>query len=202
MKEHADQADRATRALSTHRLDGRKQGWGWPYAEELATQRQVSDVAALVGWDDPRTKKRVDGLVAANVALQAERRRLFGDLHAAAKADLVVHDLDAHLEETACGARKAALGLRAIKSPCVARITLRNDGTLPLALTPYSGPSAYVATAATGPVDARFEGITKTELAPKESVEVIVVPKATSIDAEPAIIRICVTGTCDVLRAR
>jgi hypothetical protein len=201
-KLHGERADKTARALAAHKLDGRRPMWGWPAGDVGGAQSAASDVAALVGWDDPRTKKRIDGLAVAVASLEAQRGRLFGELRAAAKPDADVRGLHAHLEELACGPRKAAVGAHAATSPCVARVSLRNDSADVVAFTSYGGPQAYVATAASGPVAARFENLPKTELAPAETLEVLVVPEGIAIDAEPALIGLCVGSTCDVLLAR
>jgi hypothetical protein len=201
-KVYGERADRAARALATTKLDRHRPMWGWPAGEVTKVQSRTADVAALVGWDDPRTKKRVAGAAEAEAQLVARRESFFGELHAVAKTDADVHGLHAHLEELACGPRKAAVGAHAATSPCVARVTLRNDTADVVVLSPYSGPYPYVATAATGPVPARFEPQKKSELAPQDTLEVIVVPEGVAIDTDPALVGICVAGTCDVLLAR
>ena len=201
-KLHGERADKGARALSAHKLDGHRPMWGWPESEVHGAQGKTADVAALVGWDDPRTKKRIDGLAVAVASLEAQRGRLFGELHAGAKVDADVRGLHAHLEELACGPRKAAVGAHAATSPCVARVSLRNDSADVVMFTPYAGPQAYVATAATGPKAARFEHLPKTEIAPQETMEVLIVPEGLVIDTEPALVGLCIGSTCDVLRAR
>ena len=202
VKLHGERADRAAHALAATKLDRHRPMWGWPDSEVGRVRARAADVAALVGWDDPRTKKRIDGAEAAEAELVRRRGQFFGELHAVAKADADVHGLHVHLEELACGPRKAAVGAHAATSPCVARVTLRNDSADTVPLSHFSGPYPYVATAATGPVTARFQAHEKKELAPQETVELIVVPEGVALDTDPALLGICVGGSCDVVRAR
>ena len=190
---YAEAADDANKKLSRHSLDGHAPEWGWPRLEIIGAQRRVADVAGLVGWDDPRTKKRIDGNAAAVAAVEAQRARVFDDLHASAGPEADLHGLHAKVEEIVCGAPR---------SPCAARVTLRNDASAPIPLGHYGGASPYLAMPGTGPVDGRFEGIDKGEIAPKETLEVRISADGAPLDAGPALVGICMSNRCAVLRAR
>ncbi len=202
VKEHGARADRDARTLAGAKLDGRRPLWGWPTSDLTKQQGRAGDLAALVGWDDPRTVKRVVGLASAEAVLEAKRERLFGELHAAAKADADVHGLHVHLEEIACGARKAALGVASATSPCVARVTLRNDTDGVISFTPYSAPQPYLATAKTGPLWARFDKLVAPELASKATAEALVIPEGVALEDEPALLGVCIAATCATVLAR
>ena len=202
VSDHGERVEREGAVLAARPFDGRRPDWGFPGGALGDMAASVEDVAALVGWADPRTVKRVESLAAAEGALAAKRRQMFEDLHGASGADIDVHGLHAHFDELACGARKAAVGAISAASPCVAKLTLRNDGSDPMRFSGYGGPYPYVATASVGPLDARFDGLGVTDLAPKESREVIVTPNGLDLEKAPAIVGVCVSGTCATLLAR
>lgn len=187
-------ADMAVTKITRRALDGSGPDWGWPHAELLDAQRSTGDAAALVGWDDPRTRKRVERVDAAVAALEAQRPKVFGELYAKAADSGSAEDLSVRLLEASCGAG----------GTCAPRVALRNDGKRPLSVGEHSiGVSAYVATSSTGPVRARIAGGDPDllSIAPGQTVEVTVTASA-PVTGDRALLGVCGWTRCAVLRLR
>jgi hypothetical protein len=185
-RHYGDAAARANAALSSAKLDLRKPDWGWPEGKINASERAASDVAALVGWADPRAASRVADVATVKARLETDRAGAFAELLQSAGAETVVRDLHVHLDAIECGPSGRA---------CVARVTVTNEGAV-------SAPvSAYVANEGTGPVGARVtlaDGASR--VAPGASAGVTIAPSSgTSLDEGSAVIGVCVSDACATL---
>jgi eukaryotic-like serine/threonine-protein kinase len=192
----AARADASRDKLSRAELDGRTYDWAWPTADMKAAQKDVADVAGLVGWDDARVHRRVAGLDAAIASVEAKKPATFESLYAKANESAKVSRVTITARDTSCADHGAA---------CTIRVTMKNDGDKPLMRTGWAGVTAYAANRESGPQPASFELRTMEggSLDPGATLETTASPPRTlSLGNGPAILGVCRDGQCAAIRLR
>ena len=165
-------ADVGVRELGRRELDPNAVGWGWPTVDLETARELVADVAGLVGWDDARARNRVVAVDAAVLALDRRKADVFQKLYAVARDDVDGAGVRARVTHFACAG-----------GACTASVHLDNRRDTPLALGELADASLYLATEATGPIDATIEGSSsRVEIAAKGSADIVV--QATLRDAD------------------
>jgi hypothetical protein len=184
---YTSSADVATARVVHAHLTGQGADWGWPTHDIHASQRAIGDVAAFVGWDDARAKKRVDGLANATTKLEAERPAVFAKLHGPANEAVAIGNVHLSLESLACGGHNGVAGA------CVVKLAIKNDGDKPVRFGGFLGAQTYVATAKTGPVAITLEGggLSSLDIAGKSAGSVTLSAPA-GLDAESSIVGVCI----------
>lgn len=172
----------------------RKQKWA-AFAAILAlvvgvSWRATSDVAALAGWDDPRTRRRVSGLVGAQATLDAASEPVFEHFHRSATKTALAADLEITLASLSCTKR------------CIAKLDVKNTRDEAIAWKGSGAPRTYVATKRGGP---RFfePGPDAPDAIPAATTVPVTVTLPEGFSAnEPAILGICGSGRCSALVLR
>jgi hypothetical protein len=206
LKKSTEPADGAIAKLGRAHLDPYSPTWGWPEIEIMQVRRDIGDVAAIVGWDDARTGKRLAAHDAALAALDAQKQKVFDDLHGKAKGELSLRGIKVKLEDVVCGPAKAGVSAASVASPCVVTATLTNDTGTTLRLK-SPDLKAYVATArgpseTAQPVDLATSS-PALELDAKSTMRVMIDPQSSvKLDLEPSLLGVCVEGGCAVLKLR
>jgi hypothetical protein len=190
-------ADGAIGALRRHRLNTTGRSWGWPTERIEDVERTVSDVAALVGWDDARTTTKLAAREDALVALKEKQAGVFRELHESAKGEVAIGAVRATFDEIACDTTD--------DGKCLVKLTFQNSGKTRVAIG--SSLSAqitpYVATPSSGPVGAWLEGgAMSVEIAPGESATRSLEAHVTGLGSDPAIVWLCSGTRCGALRIR
>jgi hypothetical protein len=198
-------AGRQAAAVRATKLQGNMPGWGWPTFEIIELERDVADVAALAGWDDPRVLASDAEHDATIAALETQRSTVFGDIRATASSKATLDDVTIEVVDVPCGRKKPPTAA-GVASACVAQATIRNDGSAPLSVSSLSigdGASFYTARATTGPVAATITdlrtGAEVSELSARSTLDVLVSPIA---DKDPALVGLCAHGRCAHVVAR
>jgi hypothetical protein len=193
---YAATADETTSRLAHAKLDGSRSDWGYPRTEIMHAQRAIADVAALIGWDDARTKKRATALDQAIVTVESQREAVFDRLHGTAKTETTVGTLHATLGDIACGGTSGHAGR------CAVKVTVENRSDKPVRFGGFMGPTAYVANRTSGPVSAAPNGrpLSFVEIPANGSLELTLVPTSdVRLEKGPAIVGICNDGACGTL---
>lgn len=194
----AGAADYAIATVAKKQLHGRTSDWGYPYLDIAQAQRATGDVAALVGWDDARTKKRIDGIAAAIASVEAQRPRVFDELRSGAGTETTVDGIKVTFVSLQCGPKVGLAGR------CALSLSMTNDSGRPIRWNGYKGPSAYVATRKSGPL---------VLLPGQSSLQTKDVPSGATVDVtlhtqddrpskEDAIAGICVDQRCGAIKLR
>jgi hypothetical protein len=172
--------------LEKARLDGRKPTWGYPREALARAEKEIADVAALAGWDDPRARERVARHDSRAASLQAERESVFDELHAHASGALRAGTFEITVDGSSCG------------TGCV-NLSVKNTGASATRFGTYP-MSLYFATRAAGPSFAHIRG-RQEPIAPGAVVSVPVTTIG-ALPAGPALLGACSGGTCGVVRVQ
>jgi hypothetical protein len=194
----AGAADQIISTLAGVRLDGKTSDWHYPFLDITRAHRAIGDVAALVGWDDVRTKKRIDALASSITSVDAQRSRVFDELRSGAEAETTVDGVKVSFVSMECGPKVGLAGL------CAVKLLVANGSGRAIRWNGYQGPMAYVATRDSGPV---IVAPTQSNLVLKD------IPADTSVDVtlhtpddrparEAAIAGICIERRCGVIKLR
>lgn len=127
-------------------LSGATSDWGYPHLEIARAHRDAGDMAALVGWDDARVKKRVAAIGAASEKVGAQYPRVFDELRSGARNETTIDGIKLTLASVECGPKIGFAGR------CAVKLTLVNESGRAIRWSGYRGPFAYVATKKSGPV--------------------------------------------------
>lgn len=191
---HVAEADREVRALQSTKLDPASPSWGWPDLPILSAKRGVGDVAALVGWDDPRATRRVAAVDAAIAALVAQKPVVFDGLHGGATSSVSVGKITVSNPRTSCAPSGAG---------CTVNVTVENHAEKPLSLVSYDGLGLYTATRDSGPRGAGHEHPEVTELGAGQSMDLTVTPESgQTLGTSPAILGVCLAARCQALKLK
>lgn len=119
----AGRADSAIARFGGTKLDAAAIAWGYPSKDLHIARRNVRDVAALAGWDDPRVTKRVDAYARAVTTLDAEKPRVFGELRQSAADEVAVGTLTlARASRLTCDPQPSR------EARCTVSFVVKNDG--------------------------------------------------------------------------
>jgi hypothetical protein len=185
----AGRADVVIRRLVMPKLDYEKIDWAYPHDDLARARLATSDVAALVGWDDARAKRRVSALVGVQASLDAASAPVFEHLHRSATKSALAADLEVKLESLSCTKR------------CTAKLSVTNSTDHAIAWTGEGAPRRYVATKHGGPQFFEASG------PPWEQIGAGVTATVTLVlpdlpPKEPAILGICGPSRCGALALR
>jgi hypothetical protein len=104
----AGRADAAIARLAATKLEPTWRAWGYPSRLRIDVERKISDVAAITGWDDVRVKKRVAAYARAVAKVDADKVRVFGQLHAGAKREATIGSVTIASPKMTCEPSRAA----------------------------------------------------------------------------------------------
>jgi hypothetical protein len=191
-------ADQAIANLARAKLHGRTSDWGYPSLDMATARRATGDVAALVGWDDARTKKRVDGVATAIASVQAQRPRVFDELRDGASSETTVDGIKVSFVSLQCGPKVGLAGR------CALSVSVTNDSGRAIRWNGHKGPSAYVATRESGPegVAPAQANLGLKDIAAGATVDVTLHTPDDRPGKEDAIAGICVERRCGAIKLR
>jgi hypothetical protein len=198
-------SDEAIGKISHVKLDGTTPSWGWPLDAIQHSTRAAGDVAAFVGWEEPRAKTRAERVTSALRGLEDQKKKLFADLHASAGADAAAGGL-------AISGISLSCETPGILERCTIKATLKNDSDKAIQVPSYiGGYTLYVATERTGPIlvtsiSSGEQAIG--EVAAHATIAVSFGTSAISSSDEKAIVGVCTSptlihdGGCKVARVK
>jgi len=187
VKSYCTKADVAIARLAKEHVDPYSPEWTAEPHGQYKAQGATSDVAALLGWADPRTRIRVSGIEAAMKAQDAQRAQVFATLHEVARDRVTFDRFDVKLGKVDCEG-----------STCTIRLSVTNHGQEPMHFGSYLSPFAYVADAHSRPVKTNGGG----EIAGKSTAEIAVTSTGPQLTSSPSIVGICQGSRCAPLRVR
>jgi hypothetical protein len=191
---HAAEADQLVSRLQRSKLDGEFADWKYPSFAVVEAQRGVGNVAALVGWDDPRVQRRVGSFDAALASVNAQRAVTFDGLNARATGAATIGKITASNPRMSC----APLG-----DSCTVKVTVKNDGTRPVSLVAYNGLSFYAAVREGGPKGASVTppAPDHNDLGAGESLDLDVAPpSALALESGPSLLGVCIDSHCQPVK--
>lgn len=188
VRSYGQKADVAVAKVAKDRVDPYSPDWSADHGDRQSAERATGDVAALLGWVDPRTQRRVAGLEAATDALDAQRARVFATLHDAARDRVTFERFDVKLGRVDCDG-----------DSCTVHISVTNhDRRDVLRFGSFLGPSAYVADARSRPLAATGAA----DVAPGATSEIALTSKGAALTSGPSIVGICQGSRCAPLRVK
>ena len=194
----AGAADLAITTLGRTKLHGRTSHWGYPYELIASAHRAIGDVAALVGWDDARTQKRVVEVASAIAAVDEQKARVFDELRNGAGSETTVDGVKVTFVSVECGPKVGLAGR------CRVNVALTNGSGRPIRWTGYRGLQTYVATRGTSPqivTPLRPELMTQ-DIANGASADATLLTWDDRPGKEDAIAGVCIDQQCGILKLR
>lgn len=156
----------------------------FPAAEGSRAQRRIADLAALVGWDDARVKKRVVAYDTALGKVDAEEQRVFETLRKKASNETTVGGLKVVLDSISCTA--------ADPDECEVKLWVTNETSEAKAWR-FDVDTTFVVQTKTELDPSTDSDDTSVEIAPQQRVQVVAgAPK--SVSQMPAIAQFCARG--------
>jgi hypothetical protein len=189
----AGRADSAIARLAALRIDPTKVWALDPMNVEADAQRRIGDLAALVGWADPRVKARVAAFDAAKKKNTAAERRALEQVYAAASREVTIGDVAVAFDRITCNPQKCEIALVVV-----------NNGTQPLLWSTPPVDVTFLVDAKDHIENLTDEGITPVELASGERRK-LVLDLVESLGTR-SLVQLCIAqpnGTrCGMIRLR
>jgi hypothetical protein len=190
VRTYGAKADGAIAKVAKDKVDPYSPEWSADRYDQAAAERATTDLAALLGWADARTQKRIARIDAAMAKLEAERTQAFETLHEAGRDRVTFDRFDVKLGQVDCaGAAEAA---------CTIHLSVTNHEKEPLHFGAFLSPFAYVADAHSRPVRATGGG----DVAPGATQEIALTSSGPPLTSGPSIVGVCQGSRCAPLRVR
>lgn len=187
-KTYGAKADTAIAKVASNRVDPYSPEWSADRYVTAGAQRATEDVAALLGWADPRAQRRVTALDAAKRSLEGQRDQAFAMLHEAARDRVTFDRFDVTLGKVDCDDDR-----------CTVRLSVTNhDRQDTLHFGAFASPFAYVADAHSRPITTGGGG----DIPPGGTTQLVVTSEGARLTSGPSIVGICQGSRCAPLRVR
>jgi hypothetical protein len=190
VRTYGAKADVAIAKVAKDKVDPYSPEWSADRYDQAAAERATADVAALLGWADPRTQKRIARIDAAMSKLDGERAQAFRTLHEAARDRVTFDRFDVKLGKVDCSGEAEAA--------CTIHLSVTNHEKEALHFGAFLSPFAYVADAHSRPVRATGGG----DIAPGATQEIALTSSGPHLTSGPSIVGICQGSRCAPLRVR
>lgn len=188
----AGRADAAIARLTTADVNLARRGWGFPNLWVEQAQRTTSDVAALVGWDDPRAKKRVSDLAIAVALFDTKWDRVFAEEHRRAGKQSKVGPLRVTVTSSECEQNGDD------DDACLVDLAVKNESTTAFTWSELSGSIARKNGQA---FMVSFEDPEPDTIAPAET-KTVSFRTSRDVMKGPSLAMICTGGACGGIKLR
>lgn len=192
VREYGKTADRAIAVVAKDKVDPYSPEWSADHYDQVKAQRATADVAALVGWTDARTQRRVSSLDGAMATLDAQRVQAFNTLHEAARDRVTFDRFDVQLGKVEC------TGGTVREETCTIHLSVTNHEKETLHFGAFLSPFAYVADATSKPVKTNGGA----DILPGATQDIALTSHGPHLTSGPSIVGICQGSRCAPLRVR